>query len=89
MAATPICVQNIHKSFLEPVGRFPTWYVVLGTRDHYNFFKCLPWVNLDLFHGKGKFGSLGFSIRKSENIYFSETIAACDLKVGRLRQLIE
>ena len=26
---------------------------------------------------------------KSENSGFSETIAACDLKVGRYRQLIE
>ena len=26
---------------------------------------------------------------KSENSGFSETIAACDLKVGRCRQLIE
>ena len=33
-----------------------------------------------------KFGNLGFSIGKSEN---SGTVAACDLKVGRCRQLIE
>ena len=26
---------------------------------------------------------------KSENVDFSETIVACDLKVGRCRQLIE
>ena len=31
----------------------------------------------------------GFSIGKSENVDFSETIAACDLRVGRCRQLIE
>ena len=36
-----------------------------------------------------KFGNLGFSMGKSENSEFSETIAACDLKVGRCRQLIE
>ena len=32
---------------------------------------------------------LGFSLGKSENSDFSETIAACDLKVGRCSQLIE
>ena len=26
---------------------------------------------------------------KSETVHFSETIAACDLKVGRCRQLFE
>ena len=31
----------------------------------------------------------GFSIGKSENSRFSETIEACDLKVGRYRQLID
>ena len=36
-----------------------------------------------------KFGNLGFSIGKSENSVFLETIEACDLKVGRYRQLIE
>ena len=35
------------------------------------------------------FGNLGFSIGKSETVGFSETIASCDLKVGRCRQLIE
>ena len=32
---------------------------------------------------------LYFVIGKSENSGFSEMIAACDLKVGRCRQLIE
>ena len=36
-----------------------------------------------------KFGNLGFSIGKSENSGFLETIEACDLKVGRYRQLID
>ena len=36
------------------------------------------------------FFHLGFSIgKKLKTIDFSETIAACDLKVGRYRQLIE
>ena len=36
-----------------------------------------------------KFGNLGFSIGISENSGISETIEACDLKVGRYRQLID
>ena len=36
-----------------------------------------------------KFDNLGFSIGKSENSVFSETIAARDLKVSRSRHLIE
>ena len=39
--------------------------------------------------GKVKFCNLGFSIRKSENWIFSETIVASDLKVGRSRHQIE
>ena len=43
--------------------------------------------DLDLFYGKVNFGYLCFSMGKT--VDFSETIAACDLKVGRCRQLIE
>ena len=75
-------------SSLEPAGRFPlNWYVALGTPAHHSLFK--PWSDLDLFYGKVKFGYLGFSMGKSENSGFSETIAACDLKVGRCKQQIE
>ena len=49
----------------------------------------MTWSDLYLFYGKVKFGNLGFSIGKSENSGFSETIAASDLKVGRCRQVIE
>ena len=46
-----------------------------------------PWVDLDLFHRKV---NLGFSIgKKLKTVDFSETIAACDLKSGGCRQLIE
>ena len=33
--------------------------------------------------------TLAFSIGKMKTVDFSETIAACDLKVGRCRRLIE
>ena len=84
MAAMPIYGKNPSKIFSE------TWYVVSGTPTHYNLFKWWPWVDLDIFHGKDKFGNLGFSIGKIENgVFFLETIEACDLKVVRCRQLIE
>ena len=46
-------------------------------------------VDLDLLYGKVKFGNLGFQWEKVKTVDFSETIAACDLKVGSCRQLIE
>ena len=42
-----------------------------------------------MFYGKVKFGNLGFSIRRSETLDFSETFAASDLKVSRSRHLLE
>ena len=38
---------------------------------------------------KVKFGNLGYSMEKSETVDFSDTIAACDLKVGRCKQLFK
>ena len=40
-------------------------------------------------YGKVKFGYLAFLWEKVKTEDFSETITACDLKVGRCRQLIE
>ena len=45
--------------------------------------------DLDLFDGKVKFCYLDVSMGKVKAVDFSETIAACDLKVGRCRLLIE
>ena len=36
-----------------------------------------------------KFGNLGFVWVNVKTVEFSETVAACDLKVGRRRQRIE
>ena len=63
-------------------------YVASGTPAHHSLFKLWAWVDLDLFYGKNKFGNLGFSIEKLNTVDFSETIEACDLKVGRCRQLL-
>ena len=45
-------------------------------------FKLSPWVDLDPFYAKVKFGHIGFCMGKSENYLFSETIAALGLKVA-------
>ena len=44
---------------------------------------------VDLFYCKVKFCNLGFLQEKVKTLDFSETFAACDLKVRRWRQLIE
>ena len=38
-------------------------------------------VELDLFYGNVKFWNFGFSIGKVKTVDFSESIAACNLKV--------
>ena len=48
-----------------------------------------PSSDLDLFYSNVKFGNIGFSMEKVKTVDFSETIAACDLIVGRCRELIE
>ena len=45
-------------------------------------FKLLPWVDLDQFYTKVKFGHTGFCMGKTENYYFLETIAALGPKVA-------
>ena len=39
-------------------------------------------------NGKVKFGNYAFLLEKVTTVDFSETIAACDMKVGRCRQPI-
>ena len=52
-------------------------------------FKFLPWVDLDTFYPKVKFGHIGFCMGKSENYLFLETVAVLGLKVARIIQLNE
>ena len=88
----PYMVKTLQKSpSPEPMDRFPRNLVcsIWDPPAHHSFFKWWPWVDLEIFYGKVKFGNLGFFIGKNENIEFSETIATCDLKVCRCRQLIE
>ena len=41
------------------------WYVALGPWAHQSLFKWWPWVDVDLFYGKVKFGPFCFYMGKS------------------------
>ena len=69
MAAMPIYGKNLNKSSSpEPIDRWP-WnlYVALSMQVLPRLFKLLPWVDLDPFYAKVKFGDVGFCTGKSEN----------------------
>ena len=44
-----------------------TWHVALGTQALQSLYKWWPWVDLDLFYGKVKFGPLCFCMGKRLN----------------------
>ena len=58
-----------------------TWYVALSMGVLPRLFKLWPWIDLDLFYIKVKFGYIGFCMGESE-FFFLETIAAFGLKVA-------
>ena len=73
-------LQNRWTDFTE------TWYVASGTLV-YSYINHDLWFDLNLFYGKFKFGHICFSMRKVETFKFLLSFVACDLKVGRYRQL--
>ena len=89
----PYMVKNPSKIFFSRnrwTDFHETWYVASRTPAHHSLFKSWPWVDLDLFYSKVRFGNLGFSIGKIENSgLFQKPLKPCDLKVGRCRQLIK
>ena len=68
----PYMVKTLQKSSSpESVDKFPSnLYVASVTPAHYSLYKWWPWVDLDLFNGKVKFGNLGFSIGKLKTVDF-------------------
>ena len=71
-----LLLQNLLTDDLE------TLYVALSMQVLPRLFKLLPWVDLDTFYAKVKFGDIGFCMGKSENyLFFFETVAALCLKV--------
>ena len=71
MAAMPIYGKNLNLLLQNRRVNFhETWYVASETPAHHSLYKWWPWSDLDLFYGKVKFGTLGFSIGKNENSGF-------------------
>ena len=76
MVAMPIYDKKLKKSSSpEPIDRWP-WNlacsIVYGstTKDVQIITLLLPWVDLDTFYAKVKFGDIGFYMGKSENYLF-------------------
>ena len=72
MAAMPIYGKNLKKSSSpEPIDRWP-WNLVCSIMygSTNKVFKLWPWVDLDPFYAKVKFGHIGFCMGKSENHLF-------------------
>ena len=84
MAAMPICGKK-HKNLLrnQKADDLENWYAASGVQLLPSLFKWWPWVDLDLFYGKVKFGPLRFCMDKGKTMDFSETIVVYVVKVGR------
>ena len=59
-----------------------TSYLAFSMEVLPRLFKLRPWVDLDPFYAKVKFGYIGFCMGKSKIIHFLKTIAALGLKVA-------
>ena len=60
MAAMPIFGKNSSKILLLQnrwTDIHETWYEASVTPAYHSLFKWWPWVDLDLFYGKVKFGN--------------------------------
>ena len=66
MAVMPIYGKTLKNIFLwnQKAADFESWCAALGTWVLPNLFKWWPWVDLDLFYGKVKFGPLCFYMGK-------------------------
>ena len=62
MDAMPIYDKNLKNLLLrnQKADDLETWYATLGAQVLPNLFKWWPWVDLDLFYSKVKFGPLHF-----------------------------
>ena len=86
-------VKTLQKSSSpEPAGRFPRNLVCIIGDSSQPIIACSnddPRVTLTYFTARSNLVTKAFLWEKVKTVDFSETIAACDLKVGRCRQLIE
>ena len=84
MAAMPIYGKTLKNLLLQnqKTNDLETWYVASCMEVLPKLFKLWPWIDLDLFYAKVKFGHIGFCMGKVKIIIFLETIAALGLKVA-------
>ena len=90
MAAMPIYGKNPSKIF-SGTGRPISTKLGMWHRGH-TIIACPnddPRITLAYFTARSNLVTYAFLWEKVKTVDFSETIAACDLKVGRCRQLIE
>ena len=73
MAAMPIYIVKTLKNLLlqnQLTDDLETLYVALFMQVLPRLLKLLPWVDLDTFYAKAKFGHIGFVWEKVKIIYF-------------------
>ena len=92
MAAMPTYGKNPLEIFFSRTGRpistkLGMWH--RGLQPIIVYSNVDPRVTLTYFMARSNLGILAFLWEKVKTLDFSETIAACELKVGRCRQLIE
>ena len=87
----PYMVKTLKHHLWNPTADdLESWYAASFTQVLPSLFKWWPWVDVDLFNGKVKFGPLCFCMGKKGKIMdFSETIVVYHIKVGRFSQLNE
>ena len=66
LAAMPIYGKNLKNLLLwnQKADDLETWYASSGARVLLSLLKWWPWVDLDIFYGKVKFGPLCFCMGK-------------------------
>ena len=67
LAAMPIYGKNLKNLLLQnqQTDDLEILYVALSMQVLPRLFKLLPWVDLDTFYAKVKFGDIGFCMGKS------------------------
>ena len=92
MAATLIYGKNPSKIFFYGTNRLISTKLGMQHRGLLLILICLnddPKLTLTYFTTRSNFVTSAFLYEKVKIVDFSEIIAACDLKIGRCRQLIE
>ena len=76
MAAIPIYGKNLKNLLLWNLktNDLETWFEASDVRVLSSLFIWWPWVDLDLFYGKVKFGPYAFVWENGKTMDFSETI---------------